>query len=108
MQLEIKKYLFDIEKAIEDIQEYTKDKKYDHFVDDTMLQAAVERKFEIIGEALNRIKTIDSEFIEQIKDYRKIIGFRNIIAHGYDIIDVKIIWDAIKFNLPKLKNNISF
>ncbi|MFC1512595.1 DUF86 domain-containing protein [bacterium] len=91
---------------LERIQNAVKDKNYNDFSKNNMLQAAVERKFEIIGEALNKIKYIDQEFIESITDYRKIIGFRNVIAHGYDVIDTKIIWDATQFNLPNLHKDI--
>ena len=51
-----------------------------------LIQAAVERKFEVIGEALNRIYREDED-LAQIRDYSRIIGFRNILAHGYDVVD---------------------
>ena len=70
------------------------------------MQSAVERKFEIIGEALYRIRRLDGCFLSKITDADKIIGFRNVIIHGYDIIDSKIIWDAVKFNLPTLKAEV--
>ena len=103
----IKKYLYDIQQAIEEIESFVKDKTYEHLTKDPLLQSAIERKFEIIGEALYRIKQIDENFLSKVADAHKIIGFRNVIIHGYDIIDSKIIWDAIKFNLPKLKSEIN-
>jgi len=48
---------------------------------------AVERSFEIIGEALNRVKKIDPETLEKIHEHRSIISFRNILAHAYDGIE---------------------
>ena len=71
-----------------------------------MIQRAVEREFEIIGEALNRIKKVDPELLEQVSAYHRIIGFRNILAHGYDIIDEKLVWDAINKHLPVLVQEI--
>ncbi len=49
-----------------------------------------EREFEIIGEALNRIKKAEPELLEHVSEYHRIIGFRNVVAHGYDIIDEKL------------------
>lgn len=107
MQHEVKKYLYDIQLAIADIESFVKNKTYEELTKDSLLQSGLERKFEIIGEALYRIKRIDEILINKITDAHKIIGFRNIIAQGYDIIDAKIIYDAIEFNLPKLKSEIN-
>lgn len=107
MKHEIKKLLFDINEASNDIENFVQGNEYFEFENSRLLQAAVERKFEIIGEALNRIKSIDSEFIENITDYRRIIGFRNIIAHGYDIIECEVVWAAIKNHLPILKQEVT-
>ncbi|MCI5135297.1 MAG: DUF86 domain-containing protein [Candidatus Electrothrix sp. AW2] len=106
MKREINKLLFDIQQAAEDIEQFTNNIDYSEFEKSNLIQAAVERKFEIIGEALNRIKRFDSEFIEKITDYRRIIGFRNIIAHGYDIIECEVIWAAAKKHLPILKQEV--
>ncbi|MBF0117273.1 MAG: DUF86 domain-containing protein [Desulfobacterales bacterium] len=106
MRDEIKKHLFDISEAISDIEDFVADKEYVDYEESSLLQAAIERKFEIIGEALIRIRNIDSEFIENITDYRRIIGFRNVIAHGYDIIENNMVWSAIKNHVPKLKDDV--
>ncbi|MDP8263491.1 MAG: DUF86 domain-containing protein [Candidatus Ancaeobacter aquaticus] len=103
---DIKKYLHDIQQSIEEIESFIKGKSYEDLTEDSLLQSAIERKFEIIGEALYRIKNVDEDCLSKITDGHKIIGFRNVIIHGYDIVDSKIIWDAIKFNLPKLKSEI--
>lgn len=106
MSPEIKKYLFDVKQSIEEIETFIANKTYEDFTNGTLIQSAVERKLEIIGEALNRIKKIDEDILEHVTDARRIIGFRNIIIHGYDILDSKIIWDAIQYNLPQLKKEI--
>jgi uncharacterized protein with HEPN domain len=103
---DIKKYLFDAFDAAESVEQYTSGLAYSDYVADAMVQAAVERKFEIIGEALSRIRRLDSSLLDNISEHERIIGFRNVIIHGYDAIDVDIVWDAIKNHLPKLKQQI--
>jgi len=44
--------------------------------------------------------------LDNISEHERIIGFRNVIIHGYDAIDVDIVWDAIKNHLPKLKQQV--
>lgn len=106
MRLEVKKHLFDILEAARDIGEYTSELEYSGFIRNGMVQAAVERKFQIIGEALNRIKRLDDSVLQSISEYQRIIAFRNIIVHGYDVIDSEIIWDAIENHLPKLRKEV--
>jgi len=69
-----------------------------------MLRRAIEREFEIIGEALNRIDKLDSSI--NISSKRQIIGMRNRVIHGYDKIDNAIIWGIIVRHLPLLKIEI--
>jgi len=73
---------------------------------DARTQAAVERKFEVIGEALNRIRRLDDSFVVTIPEYERIIGFRNVISHGYDIVDPEIVWDAVRNHLPGLHHKV--
>jgi uncharacterized protein with HEPN domain len=75
MQLEKKKLLEDIRQAAEAISRYTRGKSLDDYLADDQLQASVERKFEIVGEALNRLSHLDPDMIESIEEYRKIIPF---------------------------------
>ena len=89
-------------KACELILQFTHSmKEVDYYVD-AKTRAAVEREFEIIGESLNRIKTIDYDILAGIDNWREIIGFRNVIAHGYDIVEDEIVWNSIKTDIPLL------
>jgi len=73
-----------------------------------MLQLAIEREFEIIGEALHRLSKIEEgKLAEKIPEYRKIIDFRNIIAHGYDIIDDAALWDFAVNSVPELVDKVN-
>lgn len=102
MKDEIKKLLFDIKEATDSIFEYL-GKKRDFLVynENKMLQRAVEREFEIIGEAMNNILKIDPDF--PIKDARRIIDLRNLVIHSYDKVDNVIIWGIISRDLPELQ-----
>jgi uncharacterized protein with HEPN domain len=105
MQLEIKKYLFDIRESIESIEKYLGDKRdFNIYLADKMLRRAVEREFEIIGEAISRIEKLDSSL--EISSKRQIISMRNRVIHGYDKIDNEIVWGTIVRHLPVLKNEI--
>lgn len=77
------------------------------FQSDRLLQLAIERQFEIIGEALYRLERIDGEHLAMaIPEYRKIIGFRNLIAHGYDTIDDAALWDFAVNLVPALLEKV--
>lgn len=106
MSDEIRKLLFDVLLASEDIGSFTEGLDFPAYLKSKMVQRAVEREFEIIGEALNRLKKADPELLEHVSEYHRIIGFRNILAHGYDIIDEKLVWDAINKHLPVLVKEI--
>ena len=73
---------------------------------DLKTQSAVERQFEIIGEALNRIKKIDPGLLDRVDNWREIIGFRNVIAHGYDVIENEIVWNSVKEDIPVLLDQL--
>jgi len=106
MQPEVKKYLFDILEAARSIEHYAAGMTYRDYLTNNMAQAAIERKFEIIGEALSRIGRLDSSVLNSISEHQRIIGFRNVIIHGYDAIDSDIVWDAIQNHLPILKQQV--
>lgn len=72
---------------------------------DKMLRRAVEREFEIIGEAMSRIEKWDTNI--EISSKRQIISMRNRVIHGYDKIDNEIIWGTIVRHLPTLKVEIN-
>jgi len=102
MNDEIRKNLIDILQTGEEIQCFTRDMDFKAYQNSTITQRAVERNFEIIGEALNRIKRIDDKFLAKVSGHNRIIGFRNILIHGYDIVDEMIVWKAVEDHLPVL------
>jgi len=105
MKLEVKKYLFDIKESIDSIQNYLGDQRdFSVYVSNKMLRRAIEREFEIIGEAMNRIEKVDSSI--NISSKKQIISMRNRVIHGYDKIDNEIVWGIIVRHLPTLKEEI--
>jgi uncharacterized protein with HEPN domain len=106
MELEAKKLIYDLDQAIDLIINFTDGKRLADYQGDVLLRSAVERQFEIIGEALNRLKKVDPGMLARISDYGRIIGFRNVLVHGYDIISDEIVWDIVETKLPGLRQEI--
>ena len=67
-------------------------------------QAAVERKFEIIGEAVNRLHKDHPELARRILEMRRIVDFRNFLAHGYDDVAPRVVWLYASSSLPQSRN----
>ena len=102
MLLESKKYLFDIKQAADLLADFTRSKSFENYQADPMLRSAVERQFEVIGEALSQLAKVDHETAERISEYRRIIAFRNILIHGYAQIDHRLVWGVLDLKLPTL------
>ncbi len=95
--------LADIDRAAADIARFTKGMDSDAYAGDALTQAAVERKFEIIGEALNRLRKTHPELAERIPRLRRIIDFRNLLIHGYASVMPERVWDYAENHLPQLR-----
>ncbi|MEA2165157.1 MAG: hypothetical protein QOK37_3284 [Thermoanaerobaculia bacterium] len=92
--------------AIALLTEFTAGKALTDYGREPMLRAAVERKFEIIGEALAQLAKSDPEVVGGISEYQRIIAFRNILIHGYaDVVD-RLVWDVIETKLPILSQEV--
>jgi len=102
MDNHINAYLFDILNSINEINEYTApNRTFENYCNNKILQRAIERNLEIIGEAMNRIVKIDNSV--PIQNVKEIIDTRNKISHGYDQVDPIIIWGIVIKHLPVLK-----
>lgn len=98
--------LEDIRHAAQRITDFTAGRSLSNYETDDLLRNAVERLFTIIGEALNRLEKVDLSLAQKIGDYRDIIGFRNVLVHGYEVIDHQVVWESIQVDLPKLKQQV--
>ena len=107
MNDETKRRRLDALEACRAIQKFSTGTDYVSFVGNELLRSAVERKFEILGEALNRAEQSDPELTERLPELRRIVGMRNRIIHGYDVVDEEILWDAVEFKVPILSEQIA-
>ena len=96
-------YLRHIYDAIERIEDYTKDIKKAQFKENKMMQAAVIREIEIIGEASKRI---NEEFKLQYTQvpWKQMAGMRDKVIHDYFGVDIEIVWNTINKDIPLLKS----
>ena len=96
------KYILD---AVSDIEDSTKNLSKDEFKKNKDVKDATVRRIEIIGEA---VKNISKEFKQQHPEveWAKIAGTRDIMIHAYFSVDLDIVWDIAKKDLPNLKTKI--
>ncbi len=106
MKDDILKHLYDIRESALAISRFVSGKTFDDYMQDELLRSGVERKFEIIGEALNRVRRDAPTILDKIREHRNIVSFRNILAHGYDNIDDKIVWGIIEEDLGVLLEDV--
>ncbi len=106
MDNQIKTWLFDILNSITEIQGYFEGEivSFKHYKNDTKTKRATERGLSIIGEAVNRINKSTSTVM--LSNSREIVGTRNIIVHGYDIVSDELVWSIVDDHLPKLKKEV--
>jgi uncharacterized protein with HEPN domain len=98
--------LEDVRRATALIEQFTAGRSLSEYASDDLVRAAVERQFITIGEALNRLEKLDAALSNRISDYRKIIGFRNILVHGYESIEDAIGWTTIQEYVPVLRPQV--
>jgi uncharacterized protein with HEPN domain len=103
---EINKYLQDILEACAELEAFTQNVSLEEYTADGMRRAAVERKLEIVGEALSQARKVDPTIEQAISEYRRIIAFRNILVHGYAAIDHTTVWGILRKDLPVLKRKV--
>lgn len=103
---EVLTYLQDVLDAINEMQSCFVDfpNRYNLFEKDIMRRCVVERKVEIMGEAINRIRKTDPSL--DIPNARAIIDTRNRIIHAYDNVQPEFLWSLVKRHIPELKTDI--
>lgn len=99
-------YIYDVHNAIKEVESYFENypMRYDVFEKDYLRRSAVERKTEIMGEAINRILKIQPDF--PLPNARAIVDTRNRIIHGYDSVKPEFLWGLVVRHIPNLKRDI--
>lgn len=105
MQPKSAKLLEDVRDAAAFILEVTAPLSRNSFVSERVVRQAVERNFQIIGEAARRLSESDAETAARLGPVKRMIAFRNIIVHGYDMLDHEVVWSVIETDLPSLLDN---
>lgn len=97
-------YVAEIAERIERIFLYTTEGQ-EAFFESLLIQDAVIRNFEVIGEAT---KQLSMELRQQYPEipWRRIAGFRDVLIHDYMGIDLDEVWDVVERNLPDLKGKV--
>ncbi len=106
--LRVPDYLEHILRAIARIARYTADMDEVAFLDNELVQDAVIRNIEILGEASNNIQRVAPEFAAEHDDIPWLVMYtmRNRVSHGYDKVDFEIVWKTIERDLPLLQEKI--
>jgi uncharacterized protein with HEPN domain len=104
MQLESKKLLQDVLDALELLARFADGKSFADYQADPMLRAAVEREFEIVGEALKQLADRDPDAANRVPELRRIVAFRNILIHGYREVDHAVVWEALTTRVAPLSD----
>jgi uncharacterized protein with HEPN domain len=91
---------------LEDLLAKARNSSLERFLSDRDLQAIFERRFEILGEALRRLERRSPQVFIRIAGGREAIGMRNLIAHGYDGVDHRILWATVQNDLVATAESI--
>jgi uncharacterized protein with HEPN domain len=97
------KLLWDAQQAAERVARFSAGKSFAEYSADDYLRSAVERQFEVIGEALNQLSRLDAATAATIEELPRIVAFRNVLIHGYASVDNRIVWGVIEGSLDSLR-----
>ncbi len=107
MRRDSRSYLWEVQEASRAIRIFTKAMGLQDYEQSELVQSAVERKFEVIGEALNQLAKEDAMLASRIPDLAKVVAFRNLLIHGYATVNPGTVWRTIEQNLPVLEQTVS-
>lgn len=103
---EVEKRIQDALGACERIQDFTTGLEFDDFSKSALVRSAVERQFEIIGEALNKASVLDASLAHRVPEIPRIVGLRNRLIHGYDAVDDQLVWDVVRSKIKPLQESL--
>jgi uncharacterized protein with HEPN domain len=103
MRPDPRRYLWDAVRAAELARSFAAGRSFADYQSDAMLRSAVERQFEIVGEALNQLSKVAPDIAANIPDLPRIVAFRNILVHGYATVDHALVWQLLGDDLPSVE-----
>jgi uncharacterized protein with HEPN domain len=103
MQRDVRAFLWDVQQAADMILRFVAGLDVRTYAESEIVHSAVERKFEIIGEALGQIAKLDPPLAQRIPDLRQIVAFRNLLIHGYAVVEHDRVWRIAEASLPGLR-----
>jgi len=107
MPYEVKQSVKDAMRACQNIMDYTAGLTLEIYQGSSQVYHSVERAFEILGEAFKRIEKVDPSFKESFPEMGDIIGMRNRISHGYDVVSDVVIWRTANDKIPELEKRLA-
>ena len=96
------KYVQDASQAAERITRFVTGHDRDSYLANELLRSAVERQFEIIGEAFASLRRADPDLAASVPELSRIVAFRNVLIHGYANVDDLLVWSVVESSLPDL------
>lgn len=95
--------------AVERILQYTKGLSREEFFANSLVQDAVIRNIEIIGEAANNLTELEPEISVRYPSipFAQIYGMRNRVAHGYFAVSLSMVWDSVQVDIPELQQQVA-
>ncbi|MBM4226221.1 MAG: DUF86 domain-containing protein [Gammaproteobacteria bacterium] len=107
MHADSRKLLWDALRAAERVRRFTQGKTFEHYQTDDLLSSAVERQLGIVGEALSQLRRIDPESANRIEGLSRAVGFRNVLVHGYQAVDNRLVWGVVDGSLGDLMTSLA-
>jgi len=98
-------FLEHILESIQNIENFSKGLSEKSFMNDELRQSAIVRQIEIIGEAVKNLPDSLKNKYANVS-WKEIVGTRDKMVHHYFGVDLDIVWDIVKKNLPRLKKDI--
>ncbi len=99
--------LEDIREAAQYITDETAGESLASFSEERRLLQTVERNFEIIGEAMRRLRQEDPSIAARFTDVREIVDFRNFLVHAYELVRPERVWRTVQYSLPILLEEVN-
>jgi uncharacterized protein with HEPN domain len=104
MHADARKLVWDARQAIGRVLDFTHSKSFSDYQADLVLRSAVERQLEIAGEALAKLRRLDAQTAAAIGDLPRVVGFRNVLIHGYATVDDRLVWGVIANHASSLRD----